>query len=248
MASDYIEDTRIKILTIADLHGDIKPLRKYLQNSNGFEPDFIFCVGDNSGHNIHNFDFKTKPGIKIIDKKPEGFDQRSWLINQFKSSLKHKFKNSPIIDLNGNHDFGNRKDIFDYSLFKGTKVIKLKDLKIGLMTGSLIYKNEYHDEISEKEIAKRIKKIDKNIDILLTHVPPHGILDKSFGKHNQGSIELRKALDGKKPYFTKVRLHVFGHVHGNSGCEILYIDNRMIHCINSAQAVNEIQMNFGEEK
>lgn len=48
-----------------------------------------------------------------------------------------------------------------------------------------------------------------SFDVLLTHVPPYGILDFACGKvENIGSRPLREYVQGHKP-----KLHIFGHVH-----------------------------------
>lgn len=60
-------------------------------------------------------------------------------------------------------------------------------------------------------------RIPPRVDVLITHGPPHGVLDLSTGNlgpagTHVGCEELRRAVDRVRP-----RLHVFGHVHGNPG-------------------------------
>lgn len=80
---------------------------------------------------------------------------------------------------------------------------------------------------SEEIIAKRFQLIPNDIDILITHGPPYGILDeldavlrpRVSGMVNAGSKSLRNVvLDGK--YFTKLKFHVFGHIHEQGGKSI----------------------------
>lgn len=52
------------------------------------------------------------------------------------------------------------------------------------------------------------KKIPKDTDILVTHGPPYGILDKSIRMDNCGSV----ALD-MLTYTNPLKLHIFGHIH-----------------------------------
>ena len=54
--------------------------------------------------------------------------------------------------------------------------------------------------------------IPKNIDILVTHTPPYGILDKSRSGTSLGCEELSKKLDE-----LKVKFHIFGHIHAAYG-------------------------------
>jgi Icc-related predicted phosphoesterase len=56
-------------------------------------------------------------------------------------------------------------------------------------------------------------RIPDKLDVLITHGPPHGILDQSTpGGSHLGCEELAKAVSLKKP-----KVHVFGHIHGGAG-------------------------------
>ncbi|RMD41270.1 hypothetical protein DV735_g3873, partial [Chaetothyriales sp. CBS 134920] len=46
------------------------------------------------------------------------------------------------------------------------------------------------------------------VDIMLTHGPPHAILDRTFRDEDAGCTHLRRAVEWAKP-----RLHCFGHIH-----------------------------------
>jgi Icc-related predicted phosphoesterase len=66
-------------------------------------------------------------------------------------------------------------------------------------------------------------KIPDDVDILITHGPPYGILDKvdlsSRGdefKH-AGCEDLLRRLEDIKP-----KLHVFGHIHSDGGKQLIY--------------------------
>lgn len=56
-------------------------------------------------------------------------------------------------------------------------------------------------------------QIPANLDVLITHGPPYGILDQTApgGKH-LGCEELLKAVMAKKP-----KVHIFGHIYGGAG-------------------------------
>lgn len=64
-----------------------------------------------------------------------------------------------------------------------------------------------------ESIAKKWAGIPENLDVLISHGPPHGILDISiFNKVHCGCEELfRKVLE------VKPRFHVFGHIHYYGG-------------------------------
>jgi predicted phosphodiesterase len=56
-------------------------------------------------------------------------------------------------------------------------------------------------------------RIPDELDVLITHGPPYGILDRiaPHGVH-LGCEELLKAVEEKKP-----KVHVFGHIHAGAG-------------------------------
>jgi predicted phosphodiesterase len=58
-------------------------------------------------------------------------------------------------------------------------------------------------------------KIPDGIDVLVTHGPPFGILDRTVGGLYVGCEELRAAIDRVRP-----RLHVFGHIHEGAGTHV----------------------------
>ena len=56
-------------------------------------------------------------------------------------------------------------------------------------------------------------QIPYDLDVLITHGPPFGILDQTEPKGaHLGCEELLKAIEEKKP-----KVHVFGHIHGGAG-------------------------------
>jgi predicted phosphohydrolase len=64
------------------------------------------------------------------------------------------------------------------------------------------------------EIRQYWNKIPADTDILITHGPPAGILDRNSAGEPTGCEDLRLAVDRIKP-----RLHIFGHIHEAHGVE-----------------------------
>ncbi len=60
---------------------------------------------------------------------------------------------------------------------------------------------------SEETLRRRFEQMPMEIDVLITHGPPHGILDC-----NCGSIALREAIEKRR-----IRKHLFGHIHECGG-------------------------------
>jgi len=59
---------------------------------------------------------------------------------------------------------------------------------------------------------EELKKLPKEGDVLLTHVPPYGILDKTSSGVRVGCKELRAFVEE-----SSFSLHLFGHVHERVG-------------------------------
>jgi predicted phosphodiesterase len=62
-------------------------------------------------------------------------------------------------------------------------------------------------------LAAKWALIPEDIDILVTHGPPHGLLDRNTSGHAVGCEALGERLSG----LTRLRLHVFGHIHEARG-------------------------------
>lgn len=66
---------------------------------------------------------------------------------------------------------------------------------------------------SGQELDRHWGALDGSIDILITHGPPYGILDRAWEKGQQlGDEALFVAVNRIKP-----QLHIFGHIHGGYG-------------------------------
>lgn len=69
---------------------------------------------------------------------------------------------------------------------------------------------------TDEELAEKWALIPNDIDILVTHCPPNGILDGLYPDTFCGSVSLRnKVLCKIKP-----KLHIFGHIHEWGGKQI----------------------------
>jgi Icc-related predicted phosphoesterase len=66
------------------------------------------------------------------------------------------------------------------------------------------------------DIAKYWAKIPKGTDILVTHGPPHDILDRTTRGDLTGCEDLRLKIEEIKPKY-----HVFGHIHEAYGMKMV---------------------------
>jgi Icc-related predicted phosphoesterase len=69
-------------------------------------------------------------------------------------------------------------------------------------------------DVELDELAARMEAIPGGIDILMTHGPPRGVLDRVVSGDRVGSTALAAAVARVRP-----RLHVFGHIHESRGQE-----------------------------
>jgi Icc-related predicted phosphoesterase len=65
---------------------------------------------------------------------------------------------------------------------------------------------------NEHRLGEIFKKADDDVDVLITHGPPHGILDTPSRSDHAGSHALASELKRIKP-----KVHVFGHIHDSYG-------------------------------
>lgn len=76
-----------------------------------------------------------------------------------------------------------------------------------------------NNELPEERLAEKLKAVARWVDtntILVTHGPPHGVLDGLANGLHVGSPSLGSLLREKRPLF-----HVFGHIHEAFGHQSL---------------------------
>ena len=95
---------------------------------------------------------------------------------------------------------------------------------------------------TEEQLAEKWALIPDKTDILVTHVPPYGILDQithpiSKRIENTGSISLRQKIEYLKP-----KLHVFGHIHEESGTMLFKHIGPNTICVNASLVNQKYQL------
>lgn len=84
---------------------------------------------------------------------------------------------------------------------------------------------------SHEKLAEKFGLIPDDTDILITHMPPFGILDQGIKKKNIGDFSLRNKIDRLQ----NLKMHVFGHVHEYGGQGYFHkTETSKICCINGA--------------
>jgi len=174
------------------------------------------CVAISDTHGMYR-DIEIPDGDVLIHagditrhgKLSELNDFNDWLGEQ-----PHKHK----IIIAGNHDwcFERQKD---KSLKILTNAIYLEDESIAI-AGHNFYGSPWQPEFQNwafnlhrgKEIQEKWDLISNNIDVLITHGPVFGLLDKIFSGENVGCEALLTKVEAIKP-----KVHICGHIHEGYG-------------------------------
>jgi Icc-related predicted phosphoesterase len=135
--------------------------------------------------------------------------------NEWLGELPHRFK----LVIPGNHEFFLESDPSKRNLISNATVLINEEVEImGLRIWGSPTTPLYGGAFGLSSAADRTNlyaKIPKELDILVTHGPPYGILDRYMANANHvGCPQLMAAVTRLKP-----KLHVFGHVHGAHGTE-----------------------------
>lgn len=192
----------------------------------------IDCIADLHGHlpKLDGGDLLIVSGdLTASDKTIRYIQFSDWLLNQ---------EYTRKIVIGGNHDnyivsYGlpldpEVEDGVDYLQDSG---IEFQGLKVwgspwtsrfdGINSACCAFTKAHDLELNE-----HWDLIPDDIDILITHGPPYGMLDQNSHGECCGSKTLRSALDRVKPM-----LHIFGHIHEKGGQQMMYNGSRT-WCVN----------------
>ncbi len=229
-----------KILHLSDLHGNLKMIHRVIKRGESF--DYIILSGDIAPTHVKYMTIGPN-GFRLIDREAEAKHQSEWAKNSLRPLL-DKVVHKKSIALNGNHCFFDYKNVVDYSLFKGSTTIEIDGLKFGLAVGIKPLNFEWHEELEEGDFEQLLLGIDRDIDVLITHSPPSGILDGTYGGEHIGYQCLYRnifGLSGLEPRFTRLKAHLFGHAHESKGVKVISFDeNRSIAFSNASTGFNVI--------
>ena len=175
----------------------------------------IVCLSD-----THNFNEEiTVPDGDVLihagDATMRGTIDEIVFFNQWFKKQPHRHK----IFVAGNHDWlfetNNRlaRELLDDLIcYLQDSHIEIEGLKIyGSPWQPRFYDWAFNLRRGE-EIAEKWKMIPADTDILVTHGPPHEILDLTPNGDSAGCEELRKIVEKIRP-----KVHIFGHIHSGYG-------------------------------
>jgi len=153
---------------------------------------------------IHCGDF----GVGEMDGEQSISELDSWFFRQ-------NFR--MILCIGGNHDF------FAQELRSLAKPVfrhaKLLQDDSATLDGVIFYGAPWVPELASwahylttDAIQRAWMKIPENVNVLITHTPPKGILDKNSSGKECGCPHLRNRLEQLRP-----AVHCFGHIHASAG-------------------------------
>jgi len=190
--------------------------KKPESNRSALEPASICLVLLSDTHQLHR-ELEIPDGDVLIhagdftlfSKSLQAIDDfNAWL-----GKLPHRHK----IVVPGNHEFFLEEDRRRCSLLSHARVLINEGIEIeGLRIWGSPVTPLYGGAFGMSSAADRMRLyagIPEDVDVLVTHGPPHGILDRGReSEMHSGCAELRNAVLRTRP-----KLHVFGHVHGGYG-------------------------------
>ena len=141
------------------------------------------------------------------------------------------FNNLPIkhkVYIPGNHDTAMESGLIEEDSYQEINFLLHESIEID---GVKIFGSPYTPAFyswaynsTEHELIELWKDIPDDIDILVTHGPPFGILDKCLDGYQAGCKSLLKKVLEVKPKY-----HVFGHIHEDGGKEEDHGDTKFIN-------------------
>ena len=176
----------------------------------------IVCISDTHGQHaklsvpdgdilIHAGDFSA-----FGDTPIEVIDFNRWL-----GTLPHRYK----VVIAGNHDWmferhpGTARELLTNAIYLENSGTELAGLKIWGSPVQPEFNNWAFNVARGAAIRRYWQMIPASTDVLITHGPPHGVLDTAHPTTaHLGCEELAEAVQKIRPM-----LHVFGHIHGGQG-------------------------------
>jgi Icc-related predicted phosphoesterase len=187
----------------------------------------IVCISDTHGFHrkldvpeaelfVHAGDFSARGTVEELD------DFNDWL-----GSLPHRYK----IVVAGNHDKLFEADPklarsrLSNAVYLEKSAVTLERIRFwGCPVTPVLPHIAF--AVQRGGAGKYWDKIPVETDVLITHGPPFGILDKEdIWKEHMGCMQLNKAVQRVRP-----RLHIFGHIHGGRGRELGPNGTQFVNC------------------
>lgn len=191
----------MNIIVLSDTHGLEEKTRSFIKNN---KADVLIHCGDWSHHLRGDLG-----SLNVIASFMGSF-----------SHIKHK------LIIAGNHDFiGEKQSALTRNTFQTHNVLYLHDQEV-IIDGIKFYGTPYQPEFGGWAFnlprnGKRLKQVWDNVpydtNVLITHSPPCGILDRNINGIHCGCELLRDRID----QLPVLKYHLMAHIHESAGSMVL---------------------------
>ena len=177
-----------------------------------------------------------------IEASGEALEQTRWLNEEWAEGGLRGYLGSPdapVVVVRGNHDFVEYGKFFGGDYFEinddPTRTVEYFGFKIGGFRGIPYINGIWTDELGQIERQELVAKLPKDLDIIVSHVPPKGILADRWGCSEYTRLVHRwMHTDLQKP-----KLCLFGHIHEEGGMTETHEE---IFFSNASLCHNELEM------
>jgi Icc-related predicted phosphoesterase len=170
-----------------------------------------------------------------IDPVRESDMQGQWVDQLVKQGGYRAHMGSPdaqVVCVRGNHDFVDLAPLFGGRVWevpdgvprRETHSVMLDDLgiRVGGVRGINRMIGEWSDELLEEDFNLRARALPDDLDILISHSPPNGMMDNiQTDRFNYGSQALRSYVTRRVYSDRQLRGCFFGHLHESNGSKVI---------------------------
>ena len=214
----------MKILHISDTHGFHSKIKLFI--------DGVDVI-------VHSGDASNNPNPFLNEK--EMMDFILWY-----SSIKVDNK----IYVAGNHESSVEFHLITKETFEKNGIIYLENDDITIngikFFGSPYSKkfNNWNFMLEEEKLKMVWDMIPEDVDVLITHTPPKGVLDKIYSRGDVLNVGSATLIDKIKE-LKNLKAHLFGHIHTNE--DLLNYGTTVKNNVlfSNASAVVDMQFNLG---
>lgn len=199
--------------------------------------------------NLLGHERKRKPNGtyvgRIVDPSREASLQVNWITWELRQGgLRRWFYNrdAPVVVCRGNHDFTDLAPAFGgevYEIGRPEETFDVLGLRFGGCRGINYIVGEWADELKPEQFDTRARRVPKDVEVLVTHAPPLGMMDFYWGSSALRTYVHNRLHDSS----VRLKAHLFGHVHEAKGMKT----EAGILFSNAATTHNVVEIELGKE-